>query len=93
MNGQRGRYLTLSYVWGGDQAHKTTSSNITTYEGGIDPTLIPLTIRDAIFVTNALGFRWLWVDSLCIIQDSDQDHCALERWWALRLYQVVSSDH
>ncbi|EIW59349.1 HET-domain-containing protein, partial [Trametes versicolor FP-101664 SS1] len=66
-------YLTLSYVWGGDQAHKTTLSNITTYEGGIDPTLIPQTIRDAIYVTNALGFRWLWIDSLCIIQDSDQD--------------------
>lgn len=73
MNGQRGRYLTLSYVWGGDQAHKTTLSNITTYEGGIDPTLIPQTIRDAIYVTNALGLRWLWVDSLCINQDSDQD--------------------
>ncbi|OJT10234.1 hypothetical protein TRAPUB_13254 [Trametes pubescens] len=46
---------------------------MSTYEVGIDRTLIPQTIRDAIYVTNALGFRWLWVDSLCIIQDSDQD--------------------
>ncbi|EIW52310.1 HET-domain-containing protein, partial [Trametes versicolor FP-101664 SS1] len=66
-------YLALSYVWGGDQTHKTTTSNISTYEQGIAPALLPATIRDAIYVTHMLGFRWLWVDSLCIIQDSDDD--------------------
>ncbi|KAL1946160.1 hypothetical protein VTO73DRAFT_15287 [Trametes versicolor] len=71
--GEHGEYLALSYVWGGDQTHKTTTSNISTYEQGIAPSLLPATIRDAIYVTHTLGFRWLWVDSLCIIQDSNED--------------------
>lgn len=71
--GRCGEYLALSYVWGGDQVHKTTKSNISTYEQGIAPSLLPPTICDAIRVTHMLGFRWLWIDSLCIIQDSDED--------------------
>lgn len=70
---QRGKYLTLSYVWGGDQVHKTTTSNISVYESGINLALLPATIRDAINVTHALGYRFLWVDSLCIVQDSEED--------------------
>lgn len=70
---QRGTYIALSYVWGGDQVHKTTISNMSTYENLINPSLLPATIRDAVFVTHSLGFRYLWVDSLCIIQDSDAD--------------------
>lgn len=67
------KYLALSYVWGEDQMHKTTRSNLSTYEQGISPSLLPATIRDAIRVTYLLGFRWLWVDSLCILQDSYED--------------------
>ncbi|EIW53238.1 HET-domain-containing protein, partial [Trametes versicolor FP-101664 SS1] len=72
-SGRRGKYLTLSYVWGGDQVHKTTTTNISTYSRRIDPFLLPATIRDAIYVTQTLGFQFLWIDSLCIIQDSDED--------------------
>ncbi|EIW52289.1 HET-domain-containing protein, partial [Trametes versicolor FP-101664 SS1] len=68
-----GEFLALSYVWGEDQVHKTTSANISTYTQCIPPDRLPPTIRDAIYVTHMLGFRWLWVDSLCIIQDSDDD--------------------
>lgn len=72
-DGRSGKYLTLSYVWGLDQIHKTTASNVSQYECGIDLPLLPATIRDAIYVTHTLGFQFLWVDSLCIIQDSDED--------------------
>ncbi|EIW59715.1 HET-domain-containing protein [Trametes versicolor FP-101664 SS1] len=72
--GRCGEYLALSYVWGGDQVHKTTKKNISAYEQIIaPPDPLPATIRDAIRVTHMLGFRWLWIDSLCIIQDSDED--------------------
>lgn len=73
--GQRGRYLTLSYVWGEERIpHQTTLSNVSVYaESGISEVSLPQTLRDAIYVTRSLGFRYLWVDSLCIIQDSEQD--------------------
>ncbi|KAI0369478.1 HET-domain-containing protein [Pilatotrama ljubarskyi] len=72
-SGTFGAYLALSYVWGEAQPHRTTMSNISAYRNGIDASRLPQTIRDALRVTHALGFRYLWVDSLCIIQDSDED--------------------
>ncbi|PON25218.1 hypothetical protein TGAM01_v205904 [Trichoderma gamsii] len=68
-----GVYVALSYVWGENQPYRTQTSNIEMYKEGIDLDQIPQTIRDAIQATQLLGFRYLWVDSLCIIQDSKED--------------------
>ncbi|KAJ7809275.1 hypothetical protein B0H14DRAFT_2608170 [Mycena olivaceomarginata] len=43
------------------------------YHSCIDPICIPKTILDAITVTHNLGIQYLWVDSYCIIQDSEMD--------------------
>ena len=40
---------------------------------GISLASLPRTILDAIMVTRNLGMRFLWVDSLCILQDSEDD--------------------
>lgn len=64
-------YLALSYCWGGDQAHKTTKARIHSQEWNLDWTNLPATIQDAIVVTIRLGYRFLWVDSLCIVQDDE----------------------
>ncbi|KAH9885084.1 hypothetical protein C8Q73DRAFT_770170 [Cubamyces lactineus] len=70
------RYVALSYVWGtGRQLHCTTKDNLATYLNGIDASSLPQTIRDAIYVTHALGVHFLWTDCLCIIQDSEEDVC------------------
>ncbi|KAI0630049.1 heterokaryon incompatibility protein-domain-containing protein [Trametes polyzona] len=68
-------YLALSYVWGGCQPHSATTTNLAAYCAAIDPglDLLPQTIRDAIRVTHDLGQRYLWIDSLCILQDSEAD--------------------
>ncbi|KAH9889096.1 heterokaryon incompatibility protein-domain-containing protein [Cubamyces lactineus] len=67
-------YVALSYVWGGEQPHRTTEANLPSYMNGIDLSLLPQTILDAIHVTRtALGVQYLWIDSLCIIQDSRED--------------------
>ncbi|KIJ58835.1 hypothetical protein HYDPIDRAFT_119193 [Hydnomerulius pinastri MD-312] len=66
-------YIALSYVWGSDASHITLLSNFDSYIAGIDPHIIPQTIRDAITVTHGLGMRYLWVDAFCIIQDSSED--------------------
>ncbi|KAG9224592.1 hypothetical protein CCMSSC00406_0002257 [Pleurotus cornucopiae] len=71
--GTRSPYVTLSYVWGEPQPYRTTKANVDEYISGIASHFIPQTISDAIEVTNKLGLRYLWVDALCIIQDSDED--------------------
>lgn len=68
-NGRRGAYLILSYCWGkGNDRAKTTQNNLDERRRVIQPKDLPRTIRQAIEVTQRLGFRYLWVDAVCIIQ-------------------------
>jgi hypothetical protein len=70
-------YIALSYVWGRVESFKTKKSMLA--ELKLPNSLsrkhikkhIPRTIRDAIRVTSILRERYLWVDSLCIIQDDE----------------------
>lgn len=72
-NNENLEYFTLSYCWGGDQAHKLTAENLAQYHRAIDFAILPQTIQDSVTITSGLGFTYLWVDSLCIIQDDDVD--------------------
>jgi len=83
------RYFALSYTWGkGGRPFVTKKDNIKSLlaDGGLRKWLphMPRTIRDAIKLVIDLRGRYLWIDSLCIIQDSD-------RSWALnsRIMDVV----
>jgi hypothetical protein len=70
------RYAALSYVWGSKpQRLKLTQANQDALhrEGGMETSRLSRTISDAISVVRMLGERYLWVDSLCIIQDSSED--------------------
>ena len=67
------KYLTLSHCWGGTRTITTTSQTLPDFVKGIRLSTMPATFRDAISITRRLGYRYLWIDSLCIIQDSDED--------------------
>ncbi|KAI1120046.1 heterokaryon incompatibility protein-domain-containing protein [Nemania abortiva] len=67
------RYIALSYCWGGDQLGKTVEANISSRSRNLRVSDQPKTIRDAIKVTRRLHFDYLWIDSLCIIQDDPED--------------------
>ena len=71
--GASGVWVSLSHCWGRTARFVTDSSNLTEREQGIDLTELPPTFRDAVVITRKLGYRYLWIDSLCIIQDSHQD--------------------
>ncbi|MCJ1434442.1 hypothetical protein MMC27_003810 [Xylographa pallens] len=51
----------------------TTASNIEQMKKSIPMSILPPLFRDAVMITRRLGFRQLWIDSLCIIQDSPED--------------------
>ncbi|KAH7370141.1 heterokaryon incompatibility protein-domain-containing protein [Rhexocercosporidium sp. MPI-PUGE-AT-0058] len=70
---QRGKWATLSHRWGQADILKSIKSNVEELEAGMDVSKLPQTFRDAIFLTRHLGLQYLWVDSLCIIQDSPED--------------------
>lgn len=73
---QRGRYVALSHCWGGIQPTQTRSrdGSLDRHLGqGIFLSELPKTFRDAIIITQKLGIRYLWIDSLCIIQDDEHD--------------------
>jgi hypothetical protein len=72
-------YVALSYVWGSNNYPRTTKDTLQQHSkpGGLDKTTLPTTIADAIDVTKAIGLRYLWVDSLCIVQDDDTGKLAL----------------
>jgi hypothetical protein len=70
-DGATGQYVALSYCWGGAISSQTTSSNATERYDGFLLSSLPLTIQDSILFTRSLGLKYIWVDSLCIIQGSD----------------------
>ncbi|KAH7116221.1 heterokaryon incompatibility protein-domain-containing protein [Dendryphion nanum] len=72
-DGQEGQYATLSYCWGAGRQTLLTKSNIDVYRDNIPLKNLPQGIQDAITVARDIPVRYLWVDSLCILQDSEED--------------------
>ncbi|KAI1281190.1 heterokaryon incompatibility protein-domain-containing protein [Xylaria sp. FL0933] len=70
-----GHYATLSHRWGSTQQHRfcTYKSNIEELKQGINIATLPRTFQDAVRITYGLGLKYLWIDSLCIIQDDPFD--------------------
>jgi hypothetical protein len=71
--GECARYVALSHCWGGLSPLTTTLKTLEKHVEGISFSDLPLTFRDAVMATRALGVEYLWIDSLCIIQDSHDD--------------------
>jgi hypothetical protein len=70
-------YVALSYCWGPPKEAKlvkvTTTETLSTHMAGILVGELPKNFQDAILITRKLNIRYLWIDSLCIIQDSPLD--------------------
>jgi hypothetical protein len=66
-------FIYLSACWGRDFALRLTRNNFAQLQKEITLDVLPKTIRDAILVTRALQIPYIWVDSLCIVQDDFLD--------------------
>ncbi len=71
--GEQGCYAALSYCWGGPQVFATGSATLSARLESFSLAELPKTLQDAVTVTRNLDIPYLWVDSLCIIQDSEAD--------------------
>ncbi|GKU09784.1 unnamed protein product [Fusarium langsethiae] len=67
------RYMTLSHCWGNSHFVMLQSSNVDEFRRGISWESLPQTFQNAIRVARHLDSQYLWIDSLCIMQDSLQD--------------------
>ena len=65
--------MTLSHCWGPNPPIRLTQSNIESMRTGIFVGDLPRSFQHAIAVTWWFRCRYLWIDSLCIIQDSRED--------------------
>ncbi|KAI1350966.1 hypothetical protein F5Y01DRAFT_315249 [Xylaria sp. FL0043] len=69
-------YIALSHCWGKTPEHLslvTKKSNVTRLKDGFNVDELPKTFQEAVRTAQALGIRYLWIDSLCIIQDDKED--------------------
>ncbi|EDU39818.1 conserved hypothetical protein [Pyrenophora tritici-repentis Pt-1C-BFP] len=68
-------YVALSYVWGNQPTLKATVGNMSQLQrvGALLSMPIAKTIQDAIGVVELLEERYLWVDTLCIVQDNESE--------------------
>lgn len=67
-------YATLSHRWQGVNVLTLTTGNMDSLKQNIPMTDLSLTFRQAMTVVLRLGLRFVWIDSLCILQDGDGGH-------------------
>lgn len=67
------RYATLSHCWGSSTVFNLTSATKAKLSQGIPTSELGLTFRDAVKVAREMGVLLIWIDSLCIVQDSKHD--------------------
>ena len=72
-DGEVASYVALSHRWGQHRPITTIRANLSERTHGIPYEDFPRLFQDAIVLTRALGVEYLWIDSLCIVQDDKQD--------------------
>jgi hypothetical protein len=69
----RGRYSALSHCWGSSHRITLTKATMASLTKGILIEDLPKTFRDACQVAKNFGIQYVWIDSLCIVQDDRND--------------------
>ncbi|KAI8966892.1 HET-domain-containing protein [Daldinia sp. FL1419] len=85
-------YVALSYCWGNYEPECiTTEGSLEENMQRIPWTKLPRTFRDAVEFTRGLGIQYLWIDSVCIIQDNDEDwRQQAGQMWNIYKYSYVT---
>ena len=73
IHGEGVKYAALSYCWGDGVPLTTTKQLLASRKDSIEWDALPSAFQDAVLVAQRLEIHYLWIDSLCIIQDSPED--------------------
>lgn len=69
---QTGAYITLSHRWSHlTEMHSTNQQNYQERLAELNIVLLPQVFQEAVELTRYLGVNYLWIDSICIIQQGD----------------------
>lgn len=83
-------FVALSHCWGqAGTPFTSTRATLSLREEGIEIAELPKTFRDSVVLVASLGLQYIWIDSLCIIQD-DADDWARE---AAQMAEVYRNAH
>ena len=85
-NGERAEYIALSHCWGKITILTTLKKSVKAHCNVIKLETLPKTFQEAIQTTRNLGIRYIWIDSLCIVQD-DADDWAKESAMMASIYR------
>ncbi|KAH9205432.1 heterokaryon incompatibility protein-domain-containing protein, partial [Leptodontidium sp. 2 PMI_412] len=66
-------YATISYCWGDIPFLKLTQQLLPDFRAGKPVSQLPQLFQDAMMITKHLGLQYIWIDALCIVQDSEED--------------------
>ncbi|KAH7040896.1 heterokaryon incompatibility protein-domain-containing protein [Microdochium trichocladiopsis] len=81
-------YMTLSHCWGHSMPYRLTTANHSQLlKVGAPLAELGATFQDAVKIALELGVGYLWIDSLCIIQDSTEDWMTQ----SVQMQQIYSS--
>lgn len=67
------QYATLSHCWGDaklPRPYLLLKKNLDAMLESVEPTVLPKTFEEAVTVLRQLQIQYIWIDSLCIMQDS-----------------------
>lgn len=84
-------YVALSYCWGTKGQTQTLKENYQKHLAGIPFDTLSKTSKDAVQITRHLGYDYLWIDALCMIQDDTKDkHREMDRMGDIYRYAVLT---
>lgn len=96
---QEGDYVALSYCWGNwqtlSQAEKDEVNRGKTLLANLDErhlpfaiATLPTTVRDALQIIDAMGVRYAWIDTLCIVQDKPDGVATMHKIYSNALFTL-----
>lgn len=67
------QYATLTHCWGHEKYDTLKTQNLHEFQRRIPDSALSRVFKDAITVAHDLSIPYIWIDSLCIIQDNSHD--------------------